>query len=165
MPKRKIKHKPVNGYCFIIKPAEMLESQAYRNLDSIARDLLDEFLIICTPSRNGRISLTTKKAAERIGVSENTILGRFDMLVAHGFIVMTKGEVWVERMAREWRITCIECNGKEPTNDWELWTPGNPVRITSREKRRSKKLKQTASENKAPLPERLKQNPKSGINT
>lgn len=133
--KRKLKRPAVNGYAFIQKDAEWLESPAYRALRPLARCLLDEFLIIYRESRNGDLTLSTRAAAQRLGVSENTVLPAFDQLVEHGFLEMTRGEVWVERKAREWRLTIMPSQGQEPTDDWRRWAPGNPVRLTRRSRK------------------------------
>lgn len=155
---RKYKRNKVNGYYFIQKEAEWLESPAYRDLTPLARCLLDEFLIIYTPTRNGKLSMPTRRAAHRLGVTENTVLSAFDDLVEHGFVVMTKGELWIERRAREWRLTMLTCNNHEPTDDWKFWEQGKPVRVTTRKKRRSEKLKQRRSKIKANLHKKFKQN-------
>lgn len=120
------------GYKFIQKDAEWLESPSYRDLTVLARCLLEEFLIIYRESRNGSLVLDVRRAAERLGVSDNTALQPFDDLVSHGFIVNTRGAVWRNSKAREWRITCMPANGQEPTDDWRDWRPGQHVRATPR---------------------------------
>ena len=139
MAKRKAHHvRPeVNGYRYIQKDAEILESPAYRDLTTLAKCLLDEFLIIYRDNRNGELGLDVRTAAKRLNVSTNTVLNAFDDLVAHGFIVNTREEVWQKSVAREWRITFMPAKGKEPTDDWRNWKPGCPVRVTRRMRKKA----------------------------
>ena len=60
-------------------------------------------------------------------VSEKTAQNAFYELIEHGFIVLTKGEIYVQRKAREWRLTIEPCNEREPTDDWRQWEPGKAV--------------------------------------
>ena len=106
---------------------EVVESPAYRDLKPPARCLLNEFLLINNTYRNGQLSISTKNARKAINVSEETAGKAFHSLAEHGFIVLTKGELWQERKAREWRITFEECKGREPTDEWKKWEPGNPL--------------------------------------
>ena len=62
-------------------------------------------------------------------VNKNTASGAFHGLIEHGFLVMTKGHLWQERLAREWRLTIEECNGRQATDDWTRWSQDNPVGV------------------------------------
>ena len=115
---------------------EILASPAYRDLTPAARSLLTEFQRIYRPSRNGQLSIAVVNAAQLIKVHKDTALKQFNSLAEHGFIVLTKGAYWQERLAREWRLTFEECNGREPTDDWKRWRPGQPV-VTLPKKSRS----------------------------
>jgi hypothetical protein len=75
-------------------------------------------------------------AAKLIRANKDTASKAFRSLAEHGFIALTKGEYWQERLAREWRLTFEECNGREPTDDWKRWRPGQPV-VTLPKKSRS----------------------------
>jgi hypothetical protein len=119
---------------YIRKWAEWMESPAYRDLKPPARCLLDEFQLIYRPGRNGQLSISTRRAAELLRVSENTAKNAFYELVEHGFIALTKDEMFVQRMAREWRLTIEPSNGHEPTDDWRKWAPGKPVARMFRKK-------------------------------
>lgn len=159
MAARKYKRRAACGYQYIQKDSEWLESPAYRDLRPLARCLLEEFLIVYRPTRNGKLSLPTKRAAARLGVTENTILSAYDDLIEHGFLVLVSSEQWVERMAREWRLTMMPSGNREPSDDWKRWEADQPVRRTRRRKNsRSKKLQQAALKNGAASPEKLQQN-------
>ena len=114
---------------FIVKHREWLESSAYRDLSLTARCLLDEFLLVHqrAPNQNGRLGLSVEKAAPRLGICENTAGPAFHELLAHGFIALGNEAVWVAGKAREYRLTFLPYNGREPTDEWRDWTPDDPV--------------------------------------
>ena len=135
MPYRQIKRAKRAGP-FIQLHEEILASPAYRDLNPVARCLLIEFQRIYRPSRNGRLSISVMNAAKLIRVHKDTASKAFRSLAEHGFIVLTRGEYWQERLAREWRLTFSEYNGREPTDDWKRWKPDQPV-VTLPNKSRS----------------------------
>lgn len=116
----------------------LLESPAYLDLKPPARALLVEFLRIHRPSRNGRLSIPTREATDRLNVSEPTAIKAFDELAEHGFIRLTNLENWQERKAREWSLTMLHVGSHEPRNDWMTWTPGaNLCPLPARKKKSS----------------------------
>ena len=121
---------------FIQLHEEILASPAYRDLTPKARCLLTEFQRIYRPSRNGWLSISVVNAAKLIKVNKDTASKAFRSLAEHGFIVLTKGEYWQERLAREWRLTFEEFNDREPTDDWKRWRLDQPV-VTLPKKSRS----------------------------
>jgi len=135
MPYRQIKRAKRAGP-FIQLHEEILASPAYRDLNPVARCLLIEFQRIYRPSRNGRLSISVMNAAKLIRVHKDTASKAFRSLAEHGFIVLTRGEYWQERLAREWRLTFSEYNGREPTDDWKRWKPDQSV-VTFPNKSRS----------------------------
>lgn len=140
MPSRRLK-KPRRAGPFIQLHEEILASPAYRDLTPVARCLLTEFQRIYRPTRNGHLSISVVNAAQRIKVNKDTAAKAFRSLAEHGFIVLTKGAYWQERLAREWRLTFEPCNGREPTDDWKGWKPGQPV-VTLPNKSRSQTREQ-----------------------
>lgn len=118
----------------------LLESPAYLDLKPPARALLIEFLRIHRPSRNGRLSISTRDAAERVNTTEPTVLKAFEELATHGFIRLTNHENWMERKAREWSLTMLPVGNHEPRNDWMNWTPGaNLCPLPAKKKKSSTK--------------------------
>ena len=134
MPSRRLKRAKRAGP-FILLYEEMLSSPAYRDLNCKARSLLIEFMRIFLPSRNGRLSITVVNAAQLLRVNKDTASTMFRSLAEHGFIALTRGEYWQERLAREWRLTFECCNGREPTDDWRRWEPGQSVLTLPRKSR------------------------------
>ena len=111
-----------------MKHEEWLNSPAYRDLRPVERCLLEEFQRICLPGRNGRLSIDVLRASKLLKVNKSTASGAFHGLIEHGFLVLTKGHLWQQRLAREWRLTLEGCDGRQPTDDWTQWSEGNPVR-------------------------------------
>lgn len=135
MPYRQIKRTKFSSQ-FVLLEEKILASPAYRDLKPAERCLLTEFQRIFRPWRNGQLSISVVNAAQLIHVNKDTASTAFWSLAAHGFIALTRGEYWQERLAREWRLTFECCNGREPTNDWRRWKPGQPV-VTLPNKSRS----------------------------
>lgn len=96
----------------------MLDSAAYRSLSPVARSLLIEFWIIAYPSRNGHLVMPTKRAAERVNVSEPTVIKAFRELERAGFVVQTQEHRYTIGRAKCWRLTTVKCNQREASNDW-----------------------------------------------
>lgn len=151
------------GYNFIRKDSEWLESPAYRDLSVLARCLFEEFLIIYRPDRNGKLSISIRRAAERLKVSENTACNAFGELVEHGFIKLELFEHWQQRRAREWTLTIFPIGGKEPTDDWREWMPNKPVRLAPKKNLRSQKSRSVASNIEADKSQNLRQDPMDEI--
>ena len=149
MPPRRIKRAKRAGP-FVQLHEEILESPAYRDLNPVARCLLTEFQRIYRPSRNGLLSISVMNAGKLIKANKDTASKAFRSLAEHGFIVLTKGEYWQERLAREWRLTFEPCNGREPTDDWKRWKLGHPV-VTLPNKSRSQTRGQSRPNPRASL--------------
>lgn len=113
---------------FVMLYRHYTNSPAYKDLKPPAKVLLLEFLEICFPQeRNGRLSISVNNAAKKLNISKPTAIKAFTELVEHGFIVLTNGERWQERKAREWRLTVMPCNGRQPSNEWQLWSPEGSI--------------------------------------
>ncbi len=118
---------------------EEYESPAFRSLSPAARALLLEFLMVCVPSRNGRLVLPVARAAKRLGVSENTVRKAYDDLLEKGFIAIREEAQWQNGRAREYRLTFEQSNGREPTDEWRDWTPDRPIWRSRRRRTRREK--------------------------
>ena len=121
-PKNIEKHFKIAGG-FISLPYTVFDSSAYRDLTPLAR----AGLRLYTPQRNGRLSISTEAMAQRLDVARNTAMPIFPELQGHGFVVMERGDLWQQKKAREWRVTFFPAQGREPTNDFLRWAPGEPV--------------------------------------
>ena len=119
--------KTISKERFIKIESHWFESPAYRDLRPVARCLLTEFINIYRPDRNGTLSLSTRNAAKRIGVAENTIIKAFNDLVGHGFLILTSHQIWTQGMAREFELTVRNMGLRVAKDSWKLWQPGKPV--------------------------------------
>ena len=129
----------------------LIESSAYRDLSTAARALLIEFARIYRPTRNGGLSISTRKAIEWLGISKNTADKVFYELAAHGFIKLKSNESWQERKAREWAVTWEPLHQKEPTNEWMQWVEGADL-CPLPKKSRPRKIKSPTLKRGAVLP-------------
>jgi hypothetical protein len=125
--------------------ADWFESPAFRDLSLKARCLLTEFLNIYRPGRNGKLSISTRHASERLAVAENTCIKAFGELVEHGFLVLTNHENWIQGRAREFELTVRPVDGRTQSDKWMMWEPGKPVsKLPNRKKPRPQKLRLSA---------------------
>jgi len=119
---------------FIKIESKWFESPAYRDLRPVSKCLLIEFLNIYRPTRNGSLSLSTRNAAERIGVAENTVINAYHDLVEHGFLILTSHHNWMQGMAREFELTIRGIGVRVAKDSWREWKPGKPVATLYRKK-------------------------------
>ena len=118
----------------------MANSPAYRDLNPPARALLTEFQLIYLPSLNGRLSISTRNAAQQINITEKTARKAFNDLAEHGFIELISGHSWMDKKAREWRLTFEKTNNQSATDEWQKWTPGKVIfRLPKQPKKRLRK--------------------------
>ena len=135
---------------FIQKESDWFDSDAYRDLNCTARCLIDEFLNIYRPNRNGQLSISTRKAAKLLSVSENTAIKAFRDLVEHGFLILSNHHCWTQGKAREYELTVREEDGRTAKNSWQIWKPGNPVtKLPVHKNSRPQKLRHCTSKFKA----------------
>ena len=93
-----------------------------------------------------------------LGVSAGTATASFRDLESHGFIRMAEESDWLNGKAREWRLTWMTSNSREPTNEWLQWvkldsafserhgqTPNRSVRDTV--KKKTPKLRNSETKN------------------
>lgn len=126
---------------FIKIESRWFESPAFRDLCPLSRCLLIEFVSIYRPGRNGELVLSTRQAAKRIGVAENTIINAFHDLVEHGFLILTSHQKWMQGMAREFELTVRGIDVRAPKDSWKEWKPGKPVATLYCKKTRPQKLR------------------------
>ncbi len=119
---------------FIKIESSWFESPAFRDLCPLSRCLLIEFVSIYRPGRNGELVLSTRQAAKRIGVAENTVIKAFHDLVEHGFLILTSHQNWMQGMAREFELTVMGIDLRVSKDSWKQWKPGKPVATLYRKK-------------------------------
>lgn len=119
---KSIKFKFTGHYLSI--PDEIMESPAYRDLKPPPRALLLEFLYLYRPNRNGKLTITTDKAELLLKVGDKVASRAFYELAEHGFIKLAAHSDWYNSKGREWEITFLPKNNREPTNEFRQWRKG-----------------------------------------
>jgi len=104
---------------------QVFESKAFRSLDCNARCLLNELHALYIPIRNEDVFLSTRDASRRLGIHPDTARKAFYALEAKGFIKLTRGDLWQQRLAREWRLTFESYRGREPSDEWAQYHESN----------------------------------------
>jgi hypothetical protein len=109
---------------------EILDSAAWKQMSMGARSL---YIALIKPlsfnrDNNGKIFLSTRKAAEQMKANQESICIWYRELEHYGFIVMTEpGTIGPKGKAAYWRITDVgwgKLDGKsiEPTKDYLKWS-------------------------------------------
>lgn len=105
-------------------PHSLLKSEAYRSLNAVARAVLVELIMLENGSNNGSLYLSTRDAADRLGMSdERPAMRAFADLVDRGFVRLTKDAHFCikaadQSRARCWRLTWLPWDNRGPSNDW-----------------------------------------------
>lgn len=141
-------------------PHEVLLSAAYRALDTVARALLLELVMMENGRNNGSLWLSVKDAVDRLGMSDaRPIIRSFEMLQLVGLVVMTKEAHFSIKAAetsraRCWRITWLPSDGKPPSNEWQSYKPegGTPEsKRTDKGLRAMARYRKQLSQNRIPV--------------
>ncbi len=106
----------------IALPRDLLRSDAYRALQLPARCLLIELQDVWSFDRP-IIHYSARRAAEALNVSPKTAARAFTELTEAGFIVMAGESDWLNGKAREYKLTWLPTNGREPTDEWASARP------------------------------------------
>lgn len=103
----------------------LLESAAYRSLRPVARALLVELYAFYNGTNNGQIYPGVRLAAERVGVSVDTIWPAFKDLEDRGFIRAVERGAFTrkDRQATRWVLTEFEHAGQLATKDFMRYVP------------------------------------------
>jgi len=125
MPKRKPpKYKHPGGVLGV--PREVIRSKAYLDMSSNAQVLIIHLQDVWK-DYEPVIHYSNRRVVDILGVSAGTASKAFKELEEHGFIQMAEECDWLNGKAREWRLTWLTANGREPTNEWKAWELSNPA--------------------------------------
>jgi DNA-binding transcriptional ArsR family regulator len=83
-------------------PFSMSRSPAFRSLSGPALKVWVELRCRYNGANNGRLSLSFRQAAERLGLGKSTVARAFKELVEKGFLKLRKAGRWYGRQATEW---------------------------------------------------------------
>jgi len=101
----------------------MLDCAAWQALSLAGRAAVLEVFRRHNGSNNGKISLSVREAAKRLGVSPNTAVKALHECVSHGFLkVRQRGAFsYKARHATIWELTAEACGDKPPTKEFMRW--------------------------------------------
>ncbi|WP_150050054.1 GntR family transcriptional regulator [Methylomonas rhizoryzae] len=102
----------------------MRESFTYESMPPAAKVLMD---LLQLQWRNDRhVAYGVREAAKKIGCKPDTASKAFNILRERGFIVCADEALFNSKggsKTREWRLTWMPFEWKNPTHDWEKWQP------------------------------------------
>ena len=100
----------------------MRESYSYESMPATAKVLMD---LLQMQWRNDRpVAYGVREAGQKIGCKPETAGKAFKVLQDRGFIVCETESLFNSRTgskAREWRLTWMPFECRNPTHDWEKW--------------------------------------------
>lgn len=98
---------------------------AWQSLSMNARCLEMELKALYDGTNNGKLFLSIREAAKRLGIADNTASKAFKELEEKGFIKSKqKGSFkWKTRHATSWILTEFEYNNQLATKDFMRWQP------------------------------------------
>lgn len=104
----------------------MRESYAYASMPATAKVLMD---LLQMQWRNDRpVAYGVREAAQKIGCTANTATKAFKILSERGFIVCDAESLFNSKTgskSREWRLTWMPFEYRDPIHNWEKWQPEN----------------------------------------
>jgi hypothetical protein len=102
----------------------MRESYVYESMPATAKVLMD---LLHMQWRNDRpVAYGVREASSKIGCTPTTASKAFKILHERGFIVCHEESFFNSKTrskAREWRLTWMPFEGRNPTHDWGKWQP------------------------------------------
>lgn len=110
----------------------MLDSLAWRHASLVERCLLVEMYDLHNGENNGRLFLSVRDAARRLGIGKNTAQRGLAGLQSKGFIrPHQRGDFnWKSHQATCWVLTEFPCDGHPPTKDFMRWQPATEKQNT-----------------------------------
>ncbi len=122
------KKKPKLGYDqrggVLVVSRAMRESNTYASMPPTAKVLMD---LLQLQWRNDKpVAYGVREAANKIGCTLNTASKAFKILQERCFIQCINESFFSSKTgskSREWRLTWMPFDYKNPTHDWEKWQP------------------------------------------
>lgn len=114
---KKDKHGNRPSFCML--ETWVFDHPSYRQLGLGARGLMWELIRVHNGHNNGRLFLSHRMAAQRLGCCRNTVSGYYRELEKLGFIVKTQGHCLGPEgkgQAAHWALTHLSVNMKRATN-------------------------------------------------
>jgi len=97
---------------FVMLPHYLLRSAAWRALSPVARAMFIELLALYNGSNSGRIAMSARTGAERVGCSKDTASRALAELQRYGFLELSIQGAFHRKTphASEWRLTLYHCD-------------------------------------------------------
>jgi hypothetical protein len=108
----------------IVVSRSMRESIVYESMPPVAKVLMD--LLQLQWHNEKPVAYGVREAAKKIGCNTGTATKAFKILRERGFIVCINESLFNSKTGsktREWRLTWMPFERKDPTHDWEKWQP------------------------------------------
>lgn len=122
MAKKKLKLGFDSRRGVIVISRGMRETYTYESMPATAKVLMD---LLQLQWRNDRpVCYGVREAAQKISCTTNTASKAFKILQERGFIVCQEESLFNSKKgskAREWRLTWMPFEYRNPTHDWENW--------------------------------------------
>ncbi len=103
---------------------EMRESTVYESMPATAKVLMD--LLHMQWRSDKPVSYGVREAAHKISCTKDTAAKAFKVLLDRGFIVcfeQSSSNSKTGSKTRDWRLTWMPFDYKNPTHNWEKWEP------------------------------------------
>ena len=118
---------------FVALPHYMLRSAAWRSLSPVARSVFIELAAIYNGGNNGRLALSVRDAADRMGCSKTTAARAFGELTQTGFIDLCSRGHFDRKTphAAEYRLTMHPCDrsSERASKRFMSWHPEEPKSV------------------------------------
>lgn len=109
----------------------MRELSVYESMPATAKVLMD--LLHMQWRYDKPVAYGVREAAKKIGCTATTAGKSFKILRERGFIVCDTESLFNSKTgskAREWRLTWLPFDYKNPSHDWEKWQPENKSTVS-----------------------------------
>lgn len=117
------------GGKFVALPEFMLSTDAWRMASPVARAILIEVLRLFNGANNGRLAMSARDAADRVGCSKDTAARGLRELQEHGLLEQASAGYFSRRSpkATEWRVAWHRCDVSNalPSKSFLRWAPKN----------------------------------------
>ena len=120
---KKVKYRHPGGV--IGFPRAVLRSEAFDDLSSHSKALMLILQDVWKPPHEPTVHYSVRRVAKKLRVSMATASRVLKELRTHGFIRCIDESDWSNGQARTYRLTWLEFNGREPSNDWAEWRGKN----------------------------------------
>lgn len=126
-----------DGEPFLILPHKIITSPQFRSLNGSDIKILMELCSRHYGTNNGRIAAGYEDLRKKLMMSKSTVQRSLQNLQDTGFIILRKKGKFMGRIASEWEITFLKCDGLPPSNKW-----GQAPALTNKRKTKIKPLEE-----------------------